>query len=130
MGPTSSGSLRRASCERFPVEIVSVDSAQVYRGMDIDGKPDARRARGPHHLIDILDPVEAYSAARFRSDAIGRLPRPRARRHSAARRRDDAVLQGVWTPLGVAGGRSWVRARLDARRPPKAGRRSTPSSRE
>jgi len=48
-------------------EIVSVDSAQVYRGMDIGtAKPDvATRARVPHHLLDLIDPAEAYSAARF-----------------------------------------------------------------
>jgi tRNA dimethylallyltransferase len=57
-----------------PVEIVSVDSALVYRGMDIGtAKPSAaERARVPHHLIDVLDPAEAYSAARFVGDA-GRL---------------------------------------------------------
>jgi tRNA dimethylallyltransferase len=74
MGPTGSGksALAMALAERFPVEIVSVDSAQVYRGMDIGtAKPDvAARARVPHHLIDIIDPVDAYSAARFRADAI------------------------------------------------------------
>ena len=55
----------------MPVEIVSVDSALVYRGMDIGtAKPTpAERARVPHHLIDILDPAEAYSAARFVADA-------------------------------------------------------------
>jgi tRNA dimethylallyltransferase len=74
MGPTGSGksALAMALAERLNVEIVSVDSAQVYRGMDIGtAKPDAStRARVPHHLIDILDPVEAYSAARFRADAL------------------------------------------------------------
>lgn len=52
-------------------EIVSVDSAQIYRGMDIgSAKPDAAtRARVPHHLLDILDPAESYSAARFAVDA-------------------------------------------------------------
>jgi len=83
MGPTGSGksALALSLAERFPVEIVSVDSAQVYRGMDIGtAKPDAAtRARVPHHLIDILDPVEAYSAARFRSDAIEAIAAIRAR---------------------------------------------------
>ncbi len=57
---------------RYPVEIVSVDSGQVYRGMDIGtAKPSlAERAAVPHHLIDLLDPTEAYSAGRFRKDAI------------------------------------------------------------
>lgn len=74
MGPTASGKSAVAlelAC-RFPVEILSVDSAQVYRGMDIGtakpGKDDRKRV--PHHLIDIIDPTESYSAARFRSDAL------------------------------------------------------------
>jgi tRNA dimethylallyltransferase len=74
MGPTASGksALAASLARRFPVEIVSVDSAQVYRGMDVGtAKPTpAERARLPHHLIDTLDPTEAYSAARFRSDAL------------------------------------------------------------
>jgi tRNA dimethylallyltransferase len=74
MGPTASGKSRLALelATRWPVEIVSVDSAQVYRGMDVGtAKPGARERRAvPHHLIDILDPTEAYSAARFRADAI------------------------------------------------------------
>jgi tRNA dimethylallyltransferase len=74
IGPTASGktavALRLA--ERFPVEIVSVDSAQVFRGMDIGtAKPDAEVRRiFPHHLIDLISPEEAYSAARFRDDAL------------------------------------------------------------
>ena len=74
MGPTASGKtdLAVALAKRFPVEIVSVDSALVYRGMDIGtAKPDAATlARAPHHLIDIIDPTESYSAARFRTDAL------------------------------------------------------------
>ncbi|HMV92101.1 MAG TPA: tRNA (adenosine(37)-N6)-dimethylallyltransferase MiaA [Thauera aminoaromatica] len=73
-GPTASG--KSALAQAFAaqlgrVEIVSVDSAQVYRGMDIGtAKPGAaERAACPHHLIDILDPAEAYSAARFAADA-------------------------------------------------------------
>jgi len=73
MGPTASGksSLAMHLAERYPVEIVSVDSAQVYRGMDVGtAKPSpADLARVPHHLIDIADPVERYSAARFAADA-------------------------------------------------------------
>jgi tRNA dimethylallyltransferase len=74
MGPTASGksAAALAIAARLPVEIVSVDSAQVYRGMDVGtAKPgrDERRS-APHHLIDILDPTEAYSAARFRADAV------------------------------------------------------------
>ncbi len=83
MGPTGSGksALAMALAERFPVEIVSVDSAQVYRGMDIGtAKPDAAaRARVPHHLLDIIEPVEAYSAARFRADAIHAIAAIRSR---------------------------------------------------
>ena len=87
LGPTASGktAVALALAERFPAEIVSVDSAQVYRGMDVGtAKPSAaERARVPHHLIDILDPADAYSAGRFRDDALrlvaeiharGRLP--------------------------------------------------------
>lgn len=74
MGPTASGKtgLSLALAERFPCEIISVDSAQVYRRMDIGtAKPDAATlARVPHHLVDILDPLEAYSAARFARDAL------------------------------------------------------------
>jgi tRNA dimethylallyltransferase len=61
-----------ALAERYPLEIVSVDSAQVYRGMDIGtAKPRAaERARVPHHLIDLVDPDQRYSAGQFRADAI------------------------------------------------------------
>ena len=61
-----------ALAERYPVEIVSVDSAQVYRGMDVGtAKPGAaERARVAHHLIDLVDPDQPYSAGRFRADAI------------------------------------------------------------
>jgi len=75
LGPTASGktALALALHERLPCDIVSVDSAQVYRGMDIGtAKPDAATlAHAPHRLVDILDPAEPYSAARFRSDALG-----------------------------------------------------------
>ena len=74
MGPTASGKtdLAVALAARFPVEIISVDSALVYCGMDIGtAKPDAATlARAPHHLIDLIDPTERYSAARFRADAL------------------------------------------------------------
>jgi tRNA dimethylallyltransferase len=82
-GPTCAGktALALELAERFPVEIVSVDSAQVYRGMDVGtSKPSAAiRARVPHHLIDICDPAERYSAGRFRRDALGLIPAIRAR---------------------------------------------------
>ncbi len=73
MGPTASGktALAVSLVERFPLEIISVDSALVYRGMNIGtAKPDAATlARAPHHLLDIRDPTEAYSAAAFCDDA-------------------------------------------------------------
>ena len=73
MGPTAAGktALAVSLLERFPLEIISVDSALVYRGMDIGtAKPDAATlARAPHHLLDIRDPAEAYSAAAFCADA-------------------------------------------------------------
>ena len=70
-----------ALAARFPVEIVSVDSAQVYRGMDIGTAKPSReeRARVPHHLIDIVDPTERYSAARFVDDASRAIAAIRAR---------------------------------------------------
>lgn len=74
MGPTASGKTGLAVelFQRFPVELISVDSALVYKGMDIGtAKPDAETLkRAPHHLIDIIDPTQAYSAAHFRSDAL------------------------------------------------------------
>ena len=74
MGPTASGktALAVSLVERFQLEIISVDSALVYRGMDIGtAKPDAiTLARAPHHLLDIREPTEAYSAAAFCEDAL------------------------------------------------------------
>ncbi|SAL09260.1 tRNA delta(2)-isopentenylpyrophosphate transferase [Caballeronia cordobensis] len=74
LGPTASGKTAAALAfaARHPVEIVSVDSALVYREMDIGtAKPSAEeRAAAPHHLIDIIDPADAYSAAQFRADAL------------------------------------------------------------
>ena len=73
LGPTASGKSAVAMelARRFPVEIVSVDSAQVYRGLDVGtAKPTpGERASVPHHLIDIVEPTGAYSAGRFREDA-------------------------------------------------------------
>lgn len=86
-GPTAAG--KSAAClalaQRWPLEIVNVDSATLYRGMDVGtAKPNAEeRARVPQHLLDIRDPAESYSAAQFRDDALrlieeirgrGRLP--------------------------------------------------------
>ena len=74
MGPTASGKtdLAVALIEELPCDIISVDSAMIYRGMDIGtAKPDAATlARAPHRLIDILDPAQNYSAAQFRADAL------------------------------------------------------------
>ncbi|HEX6735505.1 MAG TPA: tRNA (adenosine(37)-N6)-dimethylallyltransferase MiaA, partial [Azonexus sp.] len=74
MGPTASGktAVAMALADRFPVELISVDSAQVFRDMDVGtAKPDrATLARYPHRLIDLISPEESYSAARFRSDAL------------------------------------------------------------
>ena len=74
LGPTASGKSRLALelAERLPVEIVSVDSALVYRGLDIGtAKPTpAERSHVPHHLIDLVAPDEAYSAGRWRTDAL------------------------------------------------------------
>ena len=73
-GPTASGKSRLALdlAARLPIEIVSADSAQVYRGMDIGtAKPSAaERARVPHHLLDLVDPDESYSTGRWREDAL------------------------------------------------------------
>ena len=74
MGPTASGktAMAMALAQHFPVELISVDSAQVFRDMNIGtAKPDAATLREfPHHLIDLISPEEAYSAARFRHDAL------------------------------------------------------------
>jgi tRNA dimethylallyltransferase len=87
-GPTASGktALALALAQALqalgrPVEIVSVDSALVYRGMDIGtAKPSAEeRARVPHHLIDLIEPTQAYSAAQFVADAQAAMAQIRAR---------------------------------------------------
>ncbi len=74
MGPTASGktALAMSLLEHLPVEIISVDSALIYRGMDVGtAKPTKEElCKAPHRLIDILDPGEAYSAADFRADAL------------------------------------------------------------
>lgn len=74
MGPTASGKTAAALhiARHLPCEIISVDSALVYRGMDIgSAKPSLEeRAAVPHHLIDILDPTESYSVMQFREDAL------------------------------------------------------------
>ncbi|MGD9388351.1 MAG: tRNA (adenosine(37)-N6)-dimethylallyltransferase MiaA [Gammaproteobacteria bacterium] len=83
MGPTASGKTGLAVelARALPLEIVSVDSALVYRGMDIGtAKPSpALRAELPHHLVDLVDPAESYSAGRFRRDALAAMGEIRAR---------------------------------------------------
>ena len=121
MGPTASGKTGAAVdlIEKLPVEIISVDSALVYRDMNIGtAKPDAETlARAPHHLIDIIDPTSAYSAANFRSDAL------RLMADIAARGKIPLLVGGTMLYFKVLqGGLSGlpeanqeVRARLDAR---------------
>ena len=89
MGPTASGKtdlavrLVQSSVQSLPLEIISVDSALVYRDMNIGtAKPDATvLARAPHHLIDLIEPTEAYSAGRFRTDALRLMGEITARGH-------------------------------------------------
>jgi tRNA dimethylallyltransferase len=98
-GPTASGKTAAALAiaQRWPVEIISVDSALVYRGMDIGtAKPTpAELASVPHHLIDIRDPLQAYSAAEFVADATRLIGEITARGH---------------TPLLVGGTMLYVKA--------------------
>ncbi|WP_456296312.1 tRNA (adenosine(37)-N6)-dimethylallyltransferase MiaA [Vibrio sp. AK197] len=106
MGPTASGKTDLAIRlrQKYPVEIISVDSALIYRGMDIGtAKPDAtEQALAPHRLIDILDPSEAYSAADFRRDAINEM--------------NDIVSQGK-IPLLVGGTMLYYKALLEGLSP-------------
>lgn len=85
MGPTATGKTELALrlAEIFPVELISVDSALVYRGMDIGtAKPSSRLlARVPHRLVDIRDPGERYSAGEFRRDALAAISEIRSRQH-------------------------------------------------
>ena len=82
-GPTASGksAAARAIAARWPVEVINVDSATIYRGMDIGtAKPSRAEQLGTaHHLLDILDPLDAYSAATFRRDALRCVQEIRAR---------------------------------------------------
>ncbi|WP_138439260.1 tRNA (adenosine(37)-N6)-dimethylallyltransferase MiaA [Marinobacter alexandrii] len=79
MGPTASGKTDLAIelCKRLPCDIISVDSAMIYRGMNIGtAKPSADElAQAPHRLIDICDPADTYSAADFRTDALAEMAR-------------------------------------------------------
>jgi tRNA dimethylallyltransferase len=83
MGPTASGKtdLAMELCKVLPCELISVDSALVYRGMDIGtAKPSkAQLAEFPHYLVDILDPSQSYSAADFRADALAAMAQITAR---------------------------------------------------
>jgi len=83
MGPTAAGksATTLAIAQHWPAEVVNVDSATIYRGMDIGtAKPDAsERALVPQHLLDIVDPAEAYSAAQFRQDALATIAAIRER---------------------------------------------------
>lgn len=99
MGPTAVGktALALALVQRFPCDIISVDSAMIYRGMDIGtAKPDAETLRvAPHRLIDIRDPAQRYSAARFAADA---------------RREMEAITRAGRIPLLVGGTMLYFRA--------------------
>ncbi len=101
MGPTASGKtgLAVSLVQHQPLEIISVDSALVYRGMDIGtAKPDAATLmRAPHHLLDIRDPTGTYSAAAFRTDAL---------------RLMEKITAGGKTPLLVGGTMLYFRALL------------------
>src|SRR5690606_40250089 len=83
VGPTASGksAASLALAARWPIEIIVMDSATIYRGMDIGtAKPSAAEQQiAPHHLLDIRDPAESYSAAEFRSDALALIEQIRAR---------------------------------------------------
>ena len=121
MGPTASGKTGAAVdlISKLPVEIISVDSALVYRDMNIGtAKPDAETlAKAPHHLIDIIDPTSAYSAANFRGDAL------RLMADITARGKIPLLVGGTMLYFkALQGGLSGlpeanqeVRARLDAR---------------
>jgi len=82
-GPTASGksAIARAIAQKWPCEIINVDSATIYRGMDIGTAKPSREERASiaHHLLDILDPIESYSAAAFRRDALACVAQIRAR---------------------------------------------------
>lgn len=85
MGPTASGKtdLAMQLCDRLPCELISVDSAMVFKEMDIGtAKPSAEElAAYPHRLVDFLDPAEAYSAAQFREDALAAIDEIQAADH-------------------------------------------------
>ncbi len=102
LGPTGAGksAIAMRLARRLPLEIVSVDSAQIYRGMDIGTAKAsaAERAAVPHHLIDIRDPAESYSAATFVTDATAAI---------------DAILSRGRVPLLVGGTMLYAKALID-----------------
>lgn len=106
MGPTASGKTELAIRlrQKYPIEIISVDSALIYKGMDIGtAKPDAREQElAPHRLIDILEPSESYSAADFRRDALKEM--------------NDIVAEGK-IPLLVGGTMLYYKALLEGLSP-------------
>jgi tRNA dimethylallyltransferase len=144
MGATATGktALGCALADRFPLGLVSVDSALVYRGLDIGAaKPDVKTlARYPHRLIDIRDPAEPYSAAEFRDDALeamdeiasaGRVPllvggtglyfRALASGLSDLPEADPGVRERIASEAAIAGWRA-LHAKLAAQDPVAAGR--------
>lgn len=142
LGPTASGKTAAALAlaERWPVEIISMDSALVYRDMDIGtAKPSrAEQAIAPHHLIDIIDPLDAYSAAQFATDAQALIEAIRARGRlplivGGTMLYYKALTQGCPTcpaPTRPSAPRSTPRPRATAgRRCMRSSRRSIPSPR-
>lgn len=121
MGPTASGKtdLALALARVLPCELISVDSALVYRGMDIGtAKPDRATLEAfPHHLVDIRDPAEAYSAADFRHDALAAMADITARGRipllvGGTMLYYKALLEGL---ADMPGADAEVRAELEAR---------------
>lgn len=151
MGPTASGKtdLAVSLCKRFPCDVISVDSALVYRGMDIGtAKPDAATLeRTPHRLIDFLDPEESYSAGDFVRDACremdeifaaGRIPllaggtmmylRALTRGIARLPRADDALREAI---DAEAAQRGWPAMHADLQRvDPAAAERIKPNDRQ
>ena len=151
MGPTASGKtdLAISLCKRFPCDVISVDSALVYRGMDIGtAKPDAATLeRTPHRLIDFLDPEESYSAGDFVRDACremdeifeaGRIPllaggtmmylRALTRGIARLPRADDALREAI---DAEAAQRGWPAMHADLQRvDPAAAQRIKPNDRQ
>ena len=151
MGPTGAGKTDVAVmlAERLPLEIVSVDAAMVYRGMDIGTAkpPKDVQTRAPHHLLDLIDPAESYSAARFVADAGDALQAITARDRRPLLAGGTMLYFRAWQsglarlPAADAG----IRARLEARaaeegwpalhaelaaRDPQAARRIQPGDRQ